>query len=100
MDLVKDALKWLAINFGSKHPYISTLCAMVLAGFCWIVFYKSVSASAAKNSVIQTKITQKATQPTCGNIVQTGGDLDCKVEEEKPSDPHKTTNATPSKTPH
>jgi hypothetical protein len=100
IEFLKNALKWLAINFGSKHPYLSTGCAMVLGGVVWFVFFKSVAANFAETPVTSPNVTQQAIDPSCGNIVVTGGVVTCEAGKEKPSEPSKGTNAHTPKDPH
>jgi hypothetical protein len=100
MDMVKSALKWLAINFGSRHPYLSTAWAMILAGMAWVVFFKSVASSAAEAPLTPPNITQRASDPKCGNIVVTGGTATCEVGKEKPSEPNKSTDRRPPESSH
>ena len=85
-DLVKNALKWLAINFGSRHPFLSTGLVMLLAGVVWVVIFKSIAAGFNQAPPTSSTIIQQTTNSTCSNIVVTGGESTCGATEEKPHD--------------
>jgi hypothetical protein len=94
---MKDFLNWIAQNFGVKHPIISTMVVMVLAGVGWNVFVRYVVGT--KSEPIQpATITQTSGNAACSNIVNTGGSVStsCSSENGKNNDAKKD-SSLPSK---
>jgi hypothetical protein len=94
-EIVKNAIKWLALTFGVKHPVISTVCAMAAAGILWVIFFKSVAANVSEPSSAGATINLKAVDPNCGNIVVVGGTQTCEVDKEEKSESDKEPKTVP-----
>lgn len=93
---MKDFFGWLAQNVGVKHPIISTVVVMILAGFAWNVFVRYAASTKSEGS--QTFITQKAGDAQCSNIVGTGGSVSvaCPTEDGKTDDTENKHSPMPS----
>ena len=93
---MKEFFGWLAQNVGVKHPVISTVAVMIIAGIGWNVFVRYVVGTKSEGS--QPSITQKAGDAQCSNIVVTGGSVSatCPTGNGKTDDTEKKDAAPPN----
>jgi hypothetical protein len=42
-EALKSMFKWLALNVGAKHPFLSTVGVMIFAALIWNWYFRSLS---------------------------------------------------------
>jgi hypothetical protein len=92
MDTMKEIATWFAQTWGARYPYWSSLIAALAGGAAWRIFVlfavHLAGIPASSPAQTQSDIHQKAVEAKCGNIVNQGGTIDCKVDDkEKTNEP-------------